>query len=165
MFLATFAVRFLQTGKTKYGIGAALTLATHSYFGWYATFHLLVVLPVLLGWEVVREPGRATVSPRGRTSSLDPTAVRSVLLRHSRFLQNADTRPVRRPRRDSCCSARGFGGRQHRRCRGVARQFTGRIQSTIGLKAFVLSSWKSLSRLSVRSSWLRASVHSKTNRT
>ncbi len=37
-----FAVRFLRTGRIRYGIGAALTLAVQSYFGWYATFHLLV---------------------------------------------------------------------------------------------------------------------------
>ena len=53
-----FAVRFLRTGRTRYGVGAALTLAVQSYFGWYSTFHLLVALVVLLGWEVVREPGR-----------------------------------------------------------------------------------------------------------
>lgn len=53
-----FAVRFLRTGRTRYGVGAALTLAVQSYFGWYSTFHLLVALMVLVGWEVVREPGR-----------------------------------------------------------------------------------------------------------
>jgi hypothetical protein len=53
-----FAVRFLRTKRTRYGVGAALTLAVQSYFGWYATFHLLVALVVLLGWEVAREPGR-----------------------------------------------------------------------------------------------------------
>jgi hypothetical protein len=53
-----FAVRFLHTARTRYGVGAALTLAVQSYFGWYSTFHLFVALVVLLGWEVVREPGR-----------------------------------------------------------------------------------------------------------
>jgi hypothetical protein len=53
-----FAVRFLRTGRTRLGVGAALTLAVQSYFGWYATFHLFVALVVLVGWEVVREPGR-----------------------------------------------------------------------------------------------------------
>jgi hypothetical protein len=53
-----FAVSFLRTGRTWYGVGAALTLAIQSYFGWYTTFHLFVALVVLLGWEVVREPGR-----------------------------------------------------------------------------------------------------------
>jgi hypothetical protein len=33
-------------------------VAIQSYFGWYSTFHLLVALVVLVGWEIVREPGR-----------------------------------------------------------------------------------------------------------
>jgi hypothetical protein len=53
-----FAVSFLRTGRTRYGVGAALTLAVQSYFGWYQTFHLFVALVVLLGWEVLRESGR-----------------------------------------------------------------------------------------------------------
>ncbi|HUU45307.1 MAG TPA: hypothetical protein VM118_06200, partial [Acidobacteriota bacterium] len=53
-----FAVRFFRTGRTRYGVGAALTMAVQSYFGWYSTFHLLAALVVLLGWEIVREPGR-----------------------------------------------------------------------------------------------------------
>ena len=53
-----FAVCFLRTKETRYGVGAALTLAVQSYFGWYSTFHLFVALVVLVGWEVVREPGR-----------------------------------------------------------------------------------------------------------
>jgi hypothetical protein len=53
-----FAVRFLRTGRTRYGVGAALTLAVQSYFGWYATFHLAAALVALLGWEVLRERGR-----------------------------------------------------------------------------------------------------------
>ena len=53
-----FAVSFIRTRRTRYGVGAALTLAVQSYFGWYSTFHLLVALVVLVGWEVMREPGR-----------------------------------------------------------------------------------------------------------
>jgi hypothetical protein len=53
-----FAVRFLRTERIRYGIAAALALTVQSYFGWYSTFHLLVALVVLLGWEMVREPGR-----------------------------------------------------------------------------------------------------------
>jgi hypothetical protein len=52
-----FAVQFIRSGRMKYGIGAALTLAVQSYFGWYQTFHLLVALVLLLGWEVMREGG------------------------------------------------------------------------------------------------------------
>jgi hypothetical protein len=51
-------VQFLRTERIRYGTGAALTLAVQSYFGWYSTLHLLVALVVLLGCEVVREPGR-----------------------------------------------------------------------------------------------------------
>ncbi len=53
-----FAVRFFRSSQTRYGVWAALTLAVQSYFGWYSTYHLLVALMVLLGWEVVRGPGR-----------------------------------------------------------------------------------------------------------
>ena len=53
-----FAVRFLRTERIRHGIGAALTLTVQSYFGWYSTFHLLIAMLVLLGWEVVRQPGR-----------------------------------------------------------------------------------------------------------
>jgi hypothetical protein len=53
-----FAVSFIRTGSTRYGVGAALTFAAQSYFGWYSTFHLLAALVVLVGWEIVREPGR-----------------------------------------------------------------------------------------------------------
>jgi hypothetical protein len=53
-----FAVCFLRTGRTRYGVGATLTLSIQSYFGWYSTFHLLVALAVLGWWEGVREPGR-----------------------------------------------------------------------------------------------------------
>ncbi|MGB5873542.1 MAG: hypothetical protein WBG80_00085 [Bacteroidota bacterium] len=52
-----FAVLFIRSGRMKYGVGAALTLAVQSYFGWYSTFHLLVALVLLLGWEVMREGG------------------------------------------------------------------------------------------------------------
>jgi hypothetical protein len=58
-----FGVSFLRTGRAWYGFGAALTLAVQSYFGWYATFHLLLALVVLLGWESVREPGRWRLLP------------------------------------------------------------------------------------------------------
>ena len=53
-----FAVQFLRTQQIRYGIGAALTLAVQSYFGWYSTFHLAVALVALVAWEVVREPGQ-----------------------------------------------------------------------------------------------------------
>jgi hypothetical protein len=53
-----FAVQFLRTQRIWYGIGAALTLSVQSYFGWYSTFHLLIALMALLGWELLREPGR-----------------------------------------------------------------------------------------------------------
>jgi hypothetical protein len=52
-----FAVQFLRSGRLKYGIGASFTLALQSYFGWYSTFHLLVALALLIGWEVLREGG------------------------------------------------------------------------------------------------------------
>jgi hypothetical protein len=53
-----FAVRFLRTGRTRYGVGAALTLVVQCYFGWYSTFHLFVALVALLAWEILREPRR-----------------------------------------------------------------------------------------------------------
>jgi hypothetical protein len=72
-----FAVRFLRTSLTRYGVGAALTLAVQSYFGWYSTFHLLVALGVLLGWEVVREPGGGRRFPWRKAA---PLALMSVVL-------------------------------------------------------------------------------------
>jgi hypothetical protein len=72
-----FAVQFLRTKQTRYGIGAALTLAVQSYFGWYSTFHLLVALAVLLGWEVVREPGQWRRLPWRR---IVPLALMSAVL-------------------------------------------------------------------------------------
>ena len=53
-----FAVLFFRTRKTRYGVGAALTLAVQSYFGWYSTFHLAMALVALVSWESVRERGR-----------------------------------------------------------------------------------------------------------
>jgi hypothetical protein len=53
-----FMVQWLRTRRARYGVGAALTVAAQSYFGWYSMFHLYAALAVLVGWEVVREPKR-----------------------------------------------------------------------------------------------------------
>ncbi len=53
-----FAVRFLRTERLRWGVGAAVSLAVQSTFGWYNTFHLFVALLALLAWEALRGPGR-----------------------------------------------------------------------------------------------------------
>jgi hypothetical protein len=54
-----FAVRFLRTERARYGVGAALTVVVQSYFGWYATFHLVLALGLFLAWEIARDRRRS----------------------------------------------------------------------------------------------------------